>query len=139
MKKIEWTDALSVGIAPIDEQHRHWIERLNKVCEAVEAHHGPEQVAQTLDFLVDYTRRHFGAEKQYMTDSEYPELDSHLVEHQKLTTTLNNLVDDFREEGPTHELAEAIDTFLGNWLVKHIKEVDCRFGEFVAEKGLTVS
>jgi len=64
----------------------------------------------------------------------YPELEAHKARHDELKATLDGLDQDFEEEGPTHELAKAIDTFLGNWLIKHIHEVDMKLGAFLREK-----
>jgi hemerythrin len=48
-------------------------------------------------------------------------------------------VQDFEEEGPTQILADAINTFLGNWLIMHIQQVDQKFGAFVKEKGIVIT
>ena len=38
----------------------------------------------------------------------------------------------------TYKLAEAVDTFLGNWLIKHIQDVDMKFGAFVKKEGISL-
>jgi hemerythrin len=43
--------------------------------------------------------------------------------------------DDFYEEGATRPLAESINTFLFNWLTKHIKGLDRQFAEYRMDKG----
>jgi hemerythrin len=72
-----------------------------------------------------------------MTELDYPGLEEHHKEHDKFKDVLNNLVDDFREEGATRALVESIDTFMGNWLVTHFKGTDQEFGKFLCEKGLS--
>ncbi len=139
MSEIEWDDSLSVGVDLIDEQHKAWIERFNAVCEAIEAHKGPEQIAKTLSFLLDYTELHFSTEERHMTANDYPQLEDHRAKHEELKSTLGNLAQDFEEEGATHALAAAIDTFMGSWLVKHIREVDQKLGAFLKEKGIVLS
>jgi hemerythrin len=139
MSKLQWDESLSVGIELIDEQHRQWIERLNDVDDAIESHRDIHQISSTLEFLVDYTRLHFGTEERHMTENDYPGLEDHKARHEELKGTLDNLVDDFREEGATDALSEAIGTFLFNWLRNHIKDVDQAFGSFVREKGILLS
>jgi hemerythrin len=136
---MQWDESLSVGIEPIDKQHREWIERLNSVAAAIQAGQGPGRIAETLDFLVGYTQFHFETEQRYMTDHGYPELETHKSKHQELTDTLKDLDRDFEEEGATQALATAINTFLTNWLVRHIREVDLRFGAFLRERGITIA
>ncbi len=131
--QIEWNDSLAVGVDLIDEQHRTWIDRFNSVAKAIEARHGAEQVSKTLGFLVDYTEEHFRAEEARMAETDYPDQTAHRAKHDELRKTLDGLVQDFREDGPTEELAVAVDTFLGNWLVKHIRDVDMQLGAFLAQ------
>ncbi len=59
--------------------------------------------------------------------------------HEDLRTTLAGLEQDFREDGATQTLAEAIHTLMVNWLVKHIREVDVQFGTYLKDKGITIS
>jgi len=131
MKKIVWSQDLSVGVAEIDEQHRQWIQRLNDVAAAMAANLGPVQTAKTLAFLIDYTKLHFATEEKLMTERGYPGLPAQRAQHKELTATLQDLLRDFEEEGATQKLAETINTFLGNWLLKHIREEDLKFGAFL--------
>ena len=139
MKVIEWDDSLSVGVQLIDEQHKVLIQRLNDMSEAVEENRGTDKIAKTLDFLIDYTNFHFSAEAKHMETNNYPGFDDHVEKHKGFTTPLNELVSDFKEEGATPILAEAIDTFLVKWLVEHIMTVDVEFGKFLKDKGIEIS
>lgn len=138
MKKITWSDDLSVGVDLIDEQHKMLIKRLNDMSEAIEDVKGPTEIARTLEFLIDYTDFHFSAEASYMKKTGYPGLADHLKKHGEFTSTLTDLEEEFREEGATHMLAESLDTFLVNWLIKHISTVDVEFGRYLGEKGITL-
>ena len=132
MKTIQWRNSLSIGIDPIDEQHKKWIEHFNRTSEAVASQQTMEQISKTLGFLVDYTGMHFSAEEKYMQENKYPAFVEHKAKHDELRDTLANLVRDYQEEGATQDLANAIDTFLGNWLLNHIRQVDMKFGAFIA-------
>jgi hemerythrin len=136
MAKLQWNDSLSVGVGFIDQQHKIWIQRYNALDDAIEIRQGPRELAETLGFLVDYTAFHFGAEEQYMANSNYPDIADHKTKHAELQATLGRLVEDFQEEGATHILADFLQTFLGNWLIGHIKTVDVLFGAYLKEKGI---
>ena len=131
MNKIAWSKDLAVGVAEIDEQHQQWIQRLNDVAAAIAAHKGPVQLGQTLAFLADYTQQHFATEEKLMAAAKYPGLKTQLAQHKELTETLKDLVRDFDEEGATTKLAETVNTYLGNWLLTHIREQDLLFGSFL--------
>ena len=137
MKTIKWQDDLSIGIGPIDEQHKKWIEHFNQTAEAIALSKSQAQISKTLGFLADYTETHFSSEEKYMQENNYPAFPVHKAMHDELRTTLSNLVRDYQEEGATQNLADAIETFLGNWLLNHIREVDMKFGAFIAEQKKT--
>jgi hemerythrin len=139
MSKMKWDESLSVGVELIDEQHKMWIERLRDAQAAIKEIQGMPHISNALDFLVDYTRFHFSTEEKYMMETGYPELGSHRAEHEELKSTLDDLVEDFRQEGVTEKLSEAIGTFLGNWLRNHIRVVDQAFAAFLKEKRIQLT
>ena len=111
------------------------LQKLNDVATAAAEKHGETAIAGALDFLIEYTDFHFNAEEASMQESGFPELPGHRERHAEFRRTLADLVRDFREEGATHSLADAVHTLLGNWLVRHIRGVDGRYGEFLRERG----
>ena len=139
MERMEWNDTLSVGIELIDDQHKTWIGHFNAVLDAIDARDDQESIISTLDFLSDYTEKHFSTEEKYMTSSNYPGYDEHKAKHEGLKTTVADLVRDFREDGISRQLADAVNTLLSNWLVKHIQEVDTNFADFAKEHDLSIS
>ena len=139
VQEIEWTEDLLIGDALIDEQHKQLIEHLNNLTRAITHQLGPERVAETLGFLMDYTDTHFASEEEHMAEQAYPGLEVQKELHAKFRDILDDMERDFREEGATPELAEAIDTLLANWLLKHIRGVDAEFGAFLKSKGVTLS
>jgi len=139
MERIEWNDSLSVGIDLIDEQHKTWICHFYAVLDAIGAREDQESIISTLDFLCDYTEKHFSTEEKYMTASNYPGFDEHKAKHEALKTTVADLVRDFREDGVSRQLADAVNTLLCNWLIKHIQEVDTAFADFAKKNDITIN
>ncbi|TFG27625.1 bacteriohemerythrin [Candidatus Thorarchaeota archaeon] len=135
MPGIEWDESLSVGIDLIDNQHKMLIEKTNAISEAVEMKRGLEKILQTLSFMIEYTEFHFSAEEKVMMENDYPMLEDHKKLHEYFKTRLNQMVQDFEEEGATVELSEDITSYLTNWLVNHIKGIDTELGKILQEKG----
>ncbi len=136
MNKIEWDDGLSVGMDLIDEQHKMLIEKLKDLSDDFKRGHEQDRILKTLGFMIDYTDFHFTAEEKVMADHEYPGLDIQKQQHAEFKTTLDNILLDLREDGPTNELAESINVFLLNWLIDHIKGMDLKLGKFLANKAI---
>lgn len=134
MSKIEWDNNLSVGVDLIDEQHKMLIEKLKDLSDDFKRGHEQDRILRTLGFMIDYTDFHFTAEEKVMADHDYPGLDMQKQQHAEFKTTLDNILLDLREDGPTNELAESINVFLLNWLIDHIKGMDLKLGNFLANK-----
>ena len=139
MSKMKWDESLSIGVELIDEQHKKWIEHLGDVQSAIEDLRGMPRIANALDFLVDYTQFHFSTEEKSMSETGYPELESHRARHEELKGTLDDLIEDFRDDGVTEKISRAIGTFLGNWLRDHIRVVDQAFAAFLKEKRIELT
>jgi hemerythrin len=139
MEKIRWQSNLSVGIELIDNQHKQWIEHYNNMVDSLTSQQNKTQVSKTLGFLINYTEGHFATEEKHMSAHKYEGLQEHQAMHDELRSTLANLVKEFEEEGATTQLAKAVDVFLGNWLIKHIQEVDTKFGSFIRENKIVLS
>ncbi len=137
MSEIAWDDSLSVGVDLIDEQHKMLIEKLKDLSNDLRKGHEQDKILKTLGFMIDYTEFHFTAEEKVMAENDYPELEDQQQQHAEFKATLDNILLDLREDGPTDELAKSINVFLLNWLITHIKGTDQRLGTYLNEKGFT--
>jgi hemerythrin len=134
MVKISWDDSLSIGVEEIDSQHKQLIEKLDAVTEAIEKNQGEGTIAQTLDFLLDYTVEHFSTEENFMVKHNYPDMEFQKRQHKEFKQSVNQMIEDFELDGASKEIADHIRDFLFIWLKKHIKEVDLPLAKFVSEK-----
>ncbi|RPI51795.1 MAG: hemerythrin [Deltaproteobacteria bacterium] len=139
MAKIEWDESLSICVELVDEQHKMLIEKLNDINQAIEQTLGAEKILKTFDFMINYADFHFSTEEKHMIANKYPGYQEHKKAHEEFKGMINNMIEDFKEEGATEGLANAINTFLMNWLVKHIKGVDQKFGNWLNEKGICLA
>jgi len=131
MEWIKWDQSLSVGVEIIDAQHKMLIARLDDLSKALEQHQEGAIVLKTLDFLSKYTHFHFSEEEKKMKESGYPHYEEHHAMHQEFIDKLREMEQDFDEDGVTRALGESVNTFLWNWLVNHIREVDTKFGRYL--------
>ena len=112
---------------------------MTDLSRAIEMSQGEVRTVATLDFMVDYTDFHFSTEEKHMMEQNYTGLEYQKRQHAEFKSHLKRLVEDFEEEGPTKALSTSISVFLLNWLIKHIKGVDLKFGEFLNEKGFKLT
>jgi len=135
MSKIEWDDSMSVNVDLIDEQHKMLIQKLADLSAAFRRGLEQNKIMKTLEFMIDYTDFHFSTEEKVMEENDYPGLEEQKQQHEEFKVTLNNILEDYKEEGTTPEIATAINVFLLNWLIKHIMGSDSKLGNFLTEQG----
>ncbi|NWJ41997.1 MAG: hemerythrin family protein [Geothrix sp.] len=134
MARMEWRPTLEVGHGQIDAEHRTLVDALNRLHDAVEEGRGQEEVLRVLSFLRDYTVTHFQSEESLMIAHRYPGLAAHVAAHARLVTRVSDLLAALRS-GRT-EVVEAVQAFLGAWLVEHIQVMDKEFGWYLRGRGL---
>jgi hemerythrin len=97
--RVEWSDDLSLGIEEIDADHMKLVEMLNNLFVACFAGQGPVVLRKILDDLITYTQNHFESEETCMERDDYPDLDEHRSEHEKLMAQMLDIHDSFRAGG----------------------------------------
>jgi hemerythrin-like metal-binding protein len=79
--RLQWCENFCTGISSLDEQHRTILLLFNDVMRALEGRASPHMVAETIDSLVYFLRRHFAWEERLMADSGYDRLEEHAAGH----------------------------------------------------------
>ncbi|MEK7700013.1 MAG: hemerythrin domain-containing protein [Planctomycetota bacterium] len=67
---VQWSENLAVGVTMIDDQHKGIFSRINTLMSAMSQGKGKEEVGKVLEFLADYTKKHFSAEEKLMMESK---------------------------------------------------------------------
>lgn len=122
----EWSEAFRVQIGSIDAQHRSLFGIAHELHTALIEGHGKSALAKALDHLIRYTSAHFAHEERLMRLNGYPHLAAHKAEHDALTRQVLRFQADF-ERGKAALTVQLLQ-FLEDWLQKHIKGSDMRYG-----------
>jgi len=129
---IQWTEAMSVGVAELDQQHQGLVALLNQFHEQMMAGRGRAALAPVLDELLRYTEVHFAAEERLFLELGYPHALSHHVQHVALTAKVHAL----RDEAAAGRRFVSLETlnFLRDWLTEHIMNADMAYKPFFAAR-----
>ena len=87
---IIWRPQMSVGNDIIDLDHRYLLAIINMV--ELSLRYNDDFFDTALDLLVEYTHDHFNREEKIQLKIKYPEYADHKLEHQKLLSTLAEIV-----------------------------------------------
>lgn len=120
---IEWRDGFKIGVAQVDQEHRHLFTLVRALNLA--------SVDQTVDELLEYVVTHFTNEQELMEKSGYPAFEQHLRLHEEFASQ----VADFLGNGSdwTEDRVQELRRFLNKWLIGHIMTHDLRFGKWLSD------
>jgi hemerythrin len=128
MSEIEWDDSFSVNNIEIDNQHKQWIAIYNKMYEgliAADCNAYQDTAAEVLQAMLDYTRKHFLFEEEYMREIDYPDITKHYRIHKDFDSQIYSYSRDLREGKVV--LNSQILKLIENWLLDHILIEDKKY------------
>jgi len=121
-----WNSALETGHPIIDSQHKELINAINNLLAACQQGQAADKVGATVDFLVSYTKRHFGEEEMLQQKSNYPDYAPHRSLHEAFVKVMTDLSVELKQSGPTPSIINKIIRNAGDWLVNHILQQDSK-------------
>ena len=131
----KWSPDYSVHIKTIDDQHQELVNMLNRLFDAVSMHEGNKVIGGVLEALRSYTETHCSLEERLMQQTNYPDLDAHRLEHQKMLQQLDLLCEEhLSKDKPIHF---EILRFIKIWLKEHIKGVDAKYNTALRQAALS--
>lgn len=125
-----WTPNLSVGITLIDDQHKMWFQKAEALFEAGKNNQAKEYVGELLNFLDDYTKKHFADEEKYMQSIHYPGIEEQKKAHTAFISQLTKLRNDYSTSGGNLLVILNANQMVLDWLTKHISNMDKKIGEY---------
>ncbi len=141
MGVFSWDNSLSVGIDIIDGQHMKMVDMINNFYDEIHRIYTGESKAtlnelrsELIQNMIDYARVHFRTEEEYFEEYNYPDYEEHKKEHDEFTAKVVDLKERF-DKGRLI-LSTEITDFLKDWVIKHIKETDQKYSEFLREHGV---
>lgn len=131
---IAWNEALAVGDAVIDSDHRRMMALIAELESAAAGQFDCHTFGATLSELARLTAEHFTREEELQAAIGFPELDAHRASHDMLLKRLD-AVQTHYADGCDEVRAGMIRTLgdsLATWLVVHITTSDMEFKPYVA-------
>ncbi|OUS32055.1 hemerythrin [Thalassotalea sp. 42_200_T64] len=133
-KILKWKSEYSVGVKSLDLDHQKLITLLNQFNTAYDYDMGCDFEHQSLKELIEYTRYHFTREEQMMSDSGYPDLEAHKLQHQIMIEKIKEIEQKYEQVG--HDAFEEVSKFLSDWLINHINGTDKQYTAHLNASGI---
>lgn len=130
MALFRWRESLCLGIADVDDDHKHLIGLLNRLHFMVLAGDEAAAIGGVLDELVSHMKLHFRREEALMLRIGYPHLESHRRQHEAFCQQLLEYQSSFRASAADFDASSFYD-FLADWFIVHLTREDLRLKPYV--------
>lgn len=126
-----WNDGLTIGVDAIDNQHKQLCKAIDDLYIACESGKGRAEIISTLDFLRDYTIKHFADEQVLQKKCGYPKCDQHKALHEAFLAQVVTLRQQVIDSGAGLVEVNKVVRLVTDWLYNHIKKVDVEIAQYV--------
>ena len=86
MSALVWSNKYELGLAPMDETHREFVDLVNRITAA-----GDAGLLGGLDQLILHTVEHFAQEDRWMRESGFPPVHCHQSEHERVLEVMRDV------------------------------------------------
>ncbi len=126
-----WNASFETGVSKMDAQHVKLVGMVNDLYRAMRQQKAKEVMNGIVDGLISYTAKHFKDEEVVMERAGYPDIDK----HKEIHVSLVSKVLEVQKNLHSGQGAVGMDllNFLKDWLVKHIKGTDKKYGAFITK------
>jgi hemerythrin len=119
-------------VQKIDEQHRKFLSITNLLFDSMQVSQNREVVGSVLKELQKYVAYHFKDEESLLRMYNYPDMNTHKLEHESAVHKVNKFVLDYERGLQTVDIE--ILKFLSDWIQNHILKTDRMYIPYVKGK-----
>jgi hemerythrin-like metal-binding protein len=128
-----WKEEYATGNELVDNDHKQIFYLVDSVLKSSRIRDKDKNEA-AINFLADYTVKHFAREEELMEESDFPDAKAHIQEHREFHAVAVQLKSDFDNGGyalgeleihpDTQHLSVFVHDVVIAWLCKHVMGSD---------------
>ena len=130
----EWNRVLETGYKDIDDQHRELLAAMSSYFEKYKMGIDRDGLVETMNYLVEYVKRHFSTEEHIMTLTDYADIDRHKKAHREMTETLVVLYRRLINGADIDDISSSLLDYLQDWFISHLNNYDKKLAVFLSKK-----
>ena len=130
MSIIKWRDTYATGVAEMDAEHHEIIDIINQLYDMLREKKSYTELKNIYDRLYSYAENHFRHEEQLMEAAGFEGLDDQLQAHVYFVDELAKMEANLLSADES--VAPVVYKFLREWWLKHIVELDKRYGSILS-------
>jgi hemerythrin len=129
MVTIEWRGDYSVGVEELDGQHQRLLHIINTIIEDQQDKYNSAKFSASLATLIHYAYTHFATEERYLSQSNYPELEQHIIWHIDFIVNTLNLA--LKIKVGSDDIRKELLIFLQDWFSLHVLGFDRKYIPYI--------
>ncbi len=129
-----WTEAYSVKIAALDQQHQGLFNLVNKLDQTLRMGEGTSALDPILEKLLEHAKVHFEAEESLMKQHNFAGLPTHHMHHEEFRKQIAVYLRDHKAGKPG--VPVALLFYLQAWLKDHLLKTDKQYSAFLNSRGV---
>ena len=129
---LDWTAALSVGDARMDDTHEEFVSMLNQLLAAM-----PTQQLPLYRAFIEHTVEHFAQEERWMLATGFSADNCHAGHHATILETMNAVLE-HSEKGAT-DIITRMAQALVEWFPQHAASMDAGLAQHLKNVGFNSS
>ncbi|MCL1911639.1 MAG: hemerythrin family protein [Leptospirales bacterium] len=133
-----WKEEWAIGREQIDSQHRELFKTVNSLIDACHAGKGFNVIDDTMNFLLNYTVKHFNDEETLQRQIGFPGYRGHKKLHDDFKAQAMGLAAKVKA-GHSNVVIMQVSQTIGEWLVNHVGKEDRKIGEHLKERKKAIS
>ncbi|MDD2701947.1 MAG: hemerythrin domain-containing protein [Sideroxydans sp.] len=133
--QLQWSQELSVHIPEIDAEHKHFIELINALNEAIAERMSFSEVRKRMQDVLDDAVAHFAHEEVLFIEWGYPDAEQHAREHAAATDIFTAIMKRIEKSEQDYEWVDA-GLQVKQLLLAHLLNEDMKYRDFwLAQNG----
>ena len=125
--EIGWKDSHALGLEPMDQTHREFVDLL-----ATAALADDQSIGAALDALAEHTIAHFEMERQWMEETDFPPQHCHKNEHDNVLLIVAEVQKRIAAGEPA--LGRQLAIALSEWFDGHAATMDAMLATWMRER-----
>ena len=117
---------METGHVSVDSDHKHLIDQLNALSDALHRGEGKDQITGMIVFLNSYARDHFAREEAHMKRVGCSAYEENIRAHNAFVAKLDGWVARLKAAGVTTSLVLEVHRESSAWIRNHILACDCK-------------
>jgi len=118
-----WRSTYETGNEIVDNDHKEIFKMVEKILED-NFKDRPDKIRTSVDFLANYTVRHFGNEERLMDESAYPKTDAHKKQHSDFLQRVGLFIEKIKSDVESVNFSMEINKVIVDWLAEHVMGSD---------------